>query len=77
MLRPDVKIGPYTLIRTLGRGAFGEVWLAEHRSALPTTQIALKLPLVAENDIETVRHEAALWLRARFAWWEGRCASIT
>lgn len=64
MFRPDDKIGPYTLVRTIGRGAFGEVWLAERRSALLTTKAALKMPLVAANDFEAVRQEAALWLRA-------------
>jgi serine/threonine protein kinase len=38
--------------------------LAERRSSLLTTQVALKMPLVAENDVEAVRQEAALWLRA-------------
>ena len=64
MIKSGHSIGPYTLIRTIGRGAYGEVWLAEKRSALLTTQVALKMPLVAENHVETVRKEAALWLQA-------------
>src|SRR5947209_15454322 len=64
MYHPSDSIGPYILIRTIGRGAFGEVWLAEKRSSLLTTKTALKLPLVAPNEIEAVRQEAALWLRA-------------
>lgn len=64
MFHPGYVIGPYSLVRTLGRGAFGEVWLAEKRSSLLTTMAALKMPLVTENEVETVRQEAELWLRA-------------
>ena len=57
-------IGPYTLVRSLGRGGFGEVWLAERRSSLLTTRVALKLPILNEADIEQVRQEAQVWLQA-------------
>ena len=45
MPNPNDQIGPYVLVRQLGRGAFGVVWLAERRGALVTTQVALKLLL--------------------------------
>ena len=64
MLHPNDIIGPYALLRILGRGGFGEVWLAERRSTLLTTQVALKLPLATDIDIEVVRQEAELWLKA-------------
>src|SRR3954454_1681809 len=64
MFHPGDGIGPYTLLRTLGRGAFGEVWLAERRSSLLTTQVALKLPLDDTPDLEAIRQEAQVWLKA-------------
>src|ERR1051326_6604840 len=64
MIQAGDTIGPYTVVRPLGRGAFGEVWLAERRSSLLTTQVALKLPLDVETDLEEIRQEAQVWLRA-------------
>ena len=63
-IQPGDSIGPCTLIRTLGRGAFGEVWLAERRSSLLITQDALKLPLDADADLDSIRSEAQIWLAA-------------
>ncbi len=64
MFHPGDSIGPYALQRPLGRGTFGEVWLAERRSSLLTTQVALKLPHDTESDLEAIRREAQIWLRA-------------
>ena len=64
MPKPNDKIGPYILISKLGRGAFGVVWLAEKRSALATTKIALKLPSNEDVDLEAIRQEASLWVHA-------------
>ena len=64
MLFADNTIGPYTLVSSLGRGGFGEVWLAERRSSLLTTRVALKLPILDVADIEQVRQEAQVWLQA-------------
>lgn len=64
MPRPGDKIGPYTLISKLGRGAFGVVWLAEKRTAITTTKVAIKIPNDEDVDLEAVRQEASLWVHA-------------
>lgn len=63
MPKPDDKIGPYTLVSKLGRGAFGVVWLAEKRGLI-TTRFALKLPNEDEVDLAAVEKEASVWLHA-------------
>src|SRR5262245_18133914 len=63
MFQPLNKIGPYTLIRRLGQGAFGIVWLAEKQGIIKS-QFALKLPRDEDIDLEGVKHEATLWLQA-------------
>lgn len=65
MPRPDDKIGPYVLVRRLGQGGFGEVWLAENRTPLAVSRCALKLPLVEHPDLDEIRKEATLWERAK------------
>lgn len=64
MFRETDQIGPYTLIRKLGRGGFGEVWLAERRTKFVTTKVAVKLPLDEQIDHETIKQEATLWEHA-------------
>ncbi len=41
-LQPNVMLGPYILMRPLGRGTFGEVWLARHHDL--DEMRALKVP---------------------------------
>lgn len=63
-MRAGSKIGPYTLLRKLGQGNFGVVWLGEKRSLFTKTQFALKFPLEEEIDLDSVRDEAERWQKA-------------
>jgi serine/threonine protein kinase len=64
MFRAGDQIGPYLLVSKIGRGNFGVVWLAERRTTITTTRVALKMPLDDEIDLETIRQEADLWVQA-------------
>ncbi len=64
MIKPNDQIGPYTLIRQLGKGGFGVVWLAERRSKLATTQVAVKIILDQEPDLDAIGKESQVWVKA-------------
>ncbi len=64
MFNEGQQIGPYTLIRRLGRGGFGDVWLAERRSQFLTKRVAVKLPHDDQIDFNTIQREAGLWEEA-------------
>lgn len=61
MFQKGDQIGSYTLIEKLGRGAFGEVWLAEEKTAISSHKVALKLPNEEDVDLEAIRQEADVW----------------
>lgn len=64
MFQKDQQIGVYTLIKRIGRGGFGEVWLAARRGRFATTQVALKLPIDEQVDPAAIEQEAQLWVQA-------------
>ena len=64
MFKPDSMIGPYTLVRRLGKGAYGVVWLAEKRTAIATTKVAIKIAVDDHIDIEAAQREASVWVSA-------------
>ena len=57
----DAVVGPYRLIRELGHGGMGTVWLADRLDGLVKRSIALKLPHPSLYD----RHLAARFSRER------------
>ena len=64
MFQEGQLIGPYRLVSLIGRGGFGEVWLAVRQTSLLTTKVAVKLPLDDQIDIDAIKREAALWEHA-------------
>src|SRR5688572_2555443 len=64
MFHAGQAIGPYALIKRIGRGGFGEVWLAERRAKFVTTKVAIKLPLEDQINTDAIKNEAVLWEQA-------------
>ena len=49
------RVGPFELLRELGRGGMGSVWLARRAEGVGHRQVALKLPRIAWGDAFTER----------------------
>ncbi len=61
MFSQSTRIGPYFLIRKLGQGGFGEVWLSERRAKFVTTRVAIKLPHDEQVDHEAIKSAIVSW----------------
>lgn len=48
-VRPGERIGAYRLLREIGFGGMGSVWLAERADGVFERQVAIKLPRLANN----------------------------
>lgn len=64
MFRASQKVGHYMLVRCIGRGGFGEVWLAERQGKFATTRVAVKLPLNEQVNHAAIEQEARIWVKA-------------
>jgi serine/threonine-protein kinase len=60
MFQAGDTIGSYVLVKRIGDGAFGDVWLAE-KTGLVKTRFALKLPKGSDIDAEIFGEEAEVW----------------
>ncbi len=56
--QPGAIIGPYRLLRSIGTGGMGAVWLAERADGLLQRQVALKLPRAAWPRADLVERMA-------------------
>ncbi len=65
MFQSKQQIGPYILIERIGRGGFGEVWLAERQTKFVPMKVAVKLPHADQVDHEAIKRETTLWEQAK------------
>ena len=63
MPKPNDRIGPYQLIRKLGKGSFGEVWLAQPDKK-ESSPVAVKLSNDPDLDVNALLQEVTVWARA-------------
>ncbi len=61
LFQANQQIGNYTLIKPLGEGGFGEVWLAENHNNPSSEKVAIKLPRKEQIDLQAVKDEIFNW----------------
>ncbi len=64
MLRPGDKVDSFTLIKEIGKGSFGVVWLAEERTIFAVLRVALKIALEDRVDMGAIERETKMWVQA-------------
>src|SRR5215813_8151427 len=57
-LRAGAVVGPYRLLRELGRGGMGAVWLAERTDGVLKRPVALKFPHLGMHGVQLVERFA-------------------